>query len=98
MLDLEASKTALNLTALLTTPEISQLNEAIKEKGNLLPKQDNVLQAYNWKTLNNSLFTKHSATQSLHTLWNIYSIPPPQVQWTKHTCGTATQVNKENVL
>ena len=32
MLDLEASKTALNLTALLTAPEISQLNEAIKEK------------------------------------------------------------------
>ena len=33
MLDLEASKTALNLTALLTALEISQLNEAIKEKG-----------------------------------------------------------------
>ena len=24
-------------------PEISQLNEAIKEKGNLLPKQDSIL-------------------------------------------------------
>ena len=47
MLDLEASKTALNLTALLTTPEISQLNEAVKEKGNLLLKQDNILQACN---------------------------------------------------
>ena len=32
MLDLEASKTALNLTALLTAPEISQVNEATKEK------------------------------------------------------------------
>ena len=32
MLDLDASKTALNLTALLTVLEISQLNEAIKEK------------------------------------------------------------------
>ena len=32
MLDLEASKTALNLTALLTTPEISQLNEVNKRK------------------------------------------------------------------
>ena len=47
MLDLEASKTALNLTALLTAPEISQLNEAVKEKGNFLPKQDNILQACN---------------------------------------------------
>ena len=47
MLDLEASKTALNLTALLTALEINQLNEAIKEKGNLLPKQDNVLQSCN---------------------------------------------------
>ena len=47
MLDLEASKTALNLTVLLTAPEISQLNEAIKEKGNLLQKQDSKLQACN---------------------------------------------------
>ena len=64
MLDLEASKTALNLTALLTTPEISQLNEAIKEKPPAVAGQQiTILQL---KFLNNSLFTKQL---------NIYIIP-----------------------
>ena len=79
MLDLEASKTALNLTALLTAPEISQLNAAIKEKGNLLPKQDSVLQACNGKTLNNSLFTK-AFSNSMFTYIMKYLQYSPQVK------------------
>ena len=62
MLDLEASKTALNLTALLTALEISQLNEAIKEKLPAIAGQRiTILQL---KYLNNSPLYK--ATKYLH--------------------------------
>ena len=62
MLDLEASKTALNLTALLTALEISQLNEAIKEKPPAVAGQRiTILQV---KYLNNLPFYK--ATKYLH--------------------------------
>ena len=64
MLDLEASKTALNVTALLTAPEKSQLNKAIKEKPPAIAGQwITILQP---KFPNNSLFTKPL---------NIYIIP-----------------------
>ena len=62
MLDLEASKTALNLTALLTAPEISQLNEAIKEKPPAIAGQRiTILQL---KYLNN--LPLYKATKYLH--------------------------------
>ena len=62
MLDLEASKTALNLAALLTAPKISQLNEAIKEKPPAVAGQRiTILQL---KYLNNSPLYK--ATKYLH--------------------------------
>ena len=62
MVDLEASKTALNLTALLTALEIGQLNEAIKEKLPALAGQRiTILQL---KYLNNSPFYK--TTKYLH--------------------------------